>query len=364
MDFIINYGIRKIRNIRTTTADYREHNLIMNIRDIAIALPVQRIDNKLIAEWTGGDENFIKNKIGIESRAFLGEDESLIDLSAQACENLFANNASLLRDKIGLLIVVTQNPAYKLPHSSAILQNKLSLSVNAACFDINLGCSGYVYALSIAKALMVAENISDALVVTCDPYSKIMGKHDYETISVFGDAATATWLSSERGAAIGRPDYGTDGAGAHHLMVKSGGSVSPHSGIWQENKTAGSADDFHVKMNGRAIFNFMMKRVPSSVDRCLQKNGLSLSTIDYFFFHQASRYLIDNLREKMNLPEDKVPVEIKDYGNTVSSSIPILIHNYMLRGLLQNKTCLICGFGVGLSWATNIISFGGEYDTR
>jgi 3-oxoacyl-[acyl-carrier-protein] synthase-3 len=332
----------------------------MKIRDIAIALPAKRIDNKLIAEWTGGDEEFIKNKIGIESRTFLGEDESQIDLSMQACENLFAKNPELARDKVGLLIVVTQNPAYKLPHSSAILQNKLALSVNTACFDINLGCSGYVYALSVAKAFMIAENIDEAIVVTCDPYSKIMDKSDYETISVFGDAATATWLSSAKGAVIGMLDYGTDGAGAQHLMVKSGGSIFPHKGIWHENQTAVNADDFHVKMNGRAIFNFMMKRVPSSVDACLRKNGLSLSAVDYFFFHQASKYLIDNLREKMNLPEDKVPVEMKDCGNTVSSSIPILIHNFMLRGLLPNKKCLICGFGVGLSWATNIISFGGE----
>ncbi|HOW56527.1 MAG TPA: ketoacyl-ACP synthase III [Smithellaceae bacterium] len=335
----------------------------MNIRDIAIALPAQRLDNKTIARWTDGDEDFIKNKIGVESRAFLREDESMIDLSLQACEKLFEQNRDLARDQIGLLIVVTQNPAYKIPHSSAILQNKLELSVNTACFDINLGCSGYVYALSVARALMLAEKIEEAVVVTCDPYSKIMGKADYETCSVFGDAATATRLSASRGAVIGRMDCGTDGAGAHHLMAKAGGSVTPHTGIWHANQAAAEQDDYHVQMNGRAIFNFMMKRVPSSVEACLQENGLSLDNIDYFFFHQASRYLIENLRDKMNLPPDKVPIEMENTGNTVSSSIPILIHNFMLSGLMQNKICLICGFGVGLSWATNIIFFGGKYDT-
>jgi len=335
----------------------------MNLRSIAIALPAQWLDNKEIARWTGGDEDFIKNKIGVESRAFLREDESMIDLSLQACEKLFAQNPDLIREQIGLLIVVTQNPACKIPHSSAILQNKLALSVNTACFDINLGCSGYVYALSVARAMMLAENISDALVVTCDPYSKIMGKADYETVSVFGDAATATWLSAARGAVIGRMDCGTDGAGAHYLMVKSGGSNLPHTGIWHDNQNVAGIDDYHVKMNGRAIFNFMMKRVPSSVEACLQKNGLSLDNIDYFFFHQASRYLLENLRDKMNLPHDKVPVEMGNVGNTVSSSIPILISDFMLSGLLQNHVCLISGFGVGLSWATNIIYFGGKYDT-
>jgi 3-oxoacyl-[acyl-carrier-protein] synthase III len=332
----------------------------MNIRDVAFALPAQRIDNKIIAKWIGCDEDFIKNKIGTESRAFLRAGESLIDLSLQACENLFRANPTLSRNDIGLLIVVTQNPDYKLPHSSAILQNQLSLCVNTACFDINLGCSGYVYALSVAKAFMIAENITNGVLVTCDPYSKVMGKTDYDTVSVFGDAATATWLSAEKGAAIGHIDFGTDGSGAHHLMVKAGGSAQPIAGIWDEKQNIYNAEDFHIKMNGRAIFNFMMKRVPGSVNSCLQKNRLSMSAVDYFFFHQASRYLIENLRQKMELDENKVPIEMKDCANTVSSSIPILIHNFMLRDRLKNKTVLISGFGVGLSWATNVISFGGE----
>jgi 3-oxoacyl-[acyl-carrier-protein] synthase III len=332
----------------------------MNIRNVAIALPAKRIANELISDWIGCDEDFIKNKIGTESRAFLGANESLIDLSRQACENLFQNNPDLSRDKIGLLIIVTQNPDYKIPHSSAILQNLLSLSVNTACFDINLGCSGYVYALSVAKAFMIAENIANGILVTCDPYSKVMGKTDYDTVSVFGDAATATWLSAEKGASIGFLDFGTDGSGANHLMIKAGGSAQPISSIWDEKQNMYNVDDFHIKMNGRAIFNFMMKRIPGSVTSCLQKNGLSLSTVDYFFFHQASRYLIENLRQKMGLDENKVPIEMKDCANTVSSSIPIMLHRFMLRGVLTHKTVLISGFGAGLSWATNIIKFGGE----
>ena len=331
----------------------------MNIRDIAVALPAARIDNKLIAQWAKGDEDFIKTKIGVVSRSFLGANESVNDLAGQACENLFHHNSTLSRDKIGLLIVVTQNPDYKLPHSSALLQHSLCLDVNAACFDINLGCSGYVYALSVAKAFMIAEDITDGILVTCDPYSKVMRKADYETVSVFGDAATATWLSAEKGAGIGHLDFGTDGSGAHHLMVKAGGSAYPHAGIWQDQQNIYNADDYHVKMNGRAIFNFMMKRVPGSVAACLQKNKLSRSDIDYYFFHQASKYLLENLRRKMSLEENKVPLAIEDVGNTVSSSIPIVLHRFMRKGLLVKKTVVISGFGVGLSWATNIIEFDG-----
>jgi len=331
----------------------------MNIRAIDVALPATIVDNNSIARWTGRDENFIKTKVGVVRRSFLGKNESLADLAKQACENLFQHNPALCRDKIGLLIVVTQNPDYKLPHSSALLQHLLSLGVRTACFDINLGCSGYVYALSVAKALMSAEDITEGILVTCDPYSKVMGKTDYETISVFGDAATATWLSAERGAKIGLLDCGTDGSGAHHLMVKAGGSAYPLYHIWQEQQNVYHADDFHIKMNGRAIFNFMMKRIPQSVAFCLQKNNLSLADIDYFFFHQASKYLLENLRQKLNLEEHKAPIAIEDVGNTVSSSIPVLLHRFMQKNLLAKKTVLISGFGVGLSWATNILRFGG-----
>jgi len=333
---------------------------VMKIRSIAVAFPADKIDNKTIAAWTGGDENFISSKIGIESRAFLGANESMLDLSRAACKNLFQHNAGLDKSKVGLLIVVTQNPDHRIPHSSAMLQNALSLNVNTACFDISLGCSGYVYALSVARAFMLAENIRDGILVTCDPYSKAMRRKDYETVSVFGDAATATWLSAEKGADIGSLDYGTDGSGAHHLMVKAGGSAYPLSGIWNEQNSFYGGEDFYLRMNGRAIFNFMMKRVPGSVTACLRKNGLTAADIDYFIFHQASKYLIDNLRQRMDLEKEKVPIEINDCANTVSSSIPLMIHRFMSRGLLVHKTILVSGFGVGLSWATNIIRFGGD----
>lgn len=332
----------------------------MRLRDIATAFPPQRTTSKEIVSWTGGDLDFVVDKIGVRTRAFLREDESVVSLSQQACDKLFECNQQLARERVKLLVLVTQNPDNKLPHSSALLQSALSLDVGTACFDVSLGCSGYVYALSITKAFMSAEGITDGIVVTCDPYSKIMGKADRDTVSLFGDAATATWLSAEAGAEIGKGDYGTDGARGHNLMVKAGGSAKPLSSLWQEWPAETAAEDFRLCMNGRAIFNFMMARVPRSVKRCLDRNGLTMDSVDYFVFHQASKFMIENLRAYIGLDALRVPCDITETGNTVSSSIPIVLARMMDEGALQGKRVLLSGFGVGLSWATNILDFGGS----
>lgn len=311
----------------------------------------------MIAEWTGADLSFVVDKIGIASRAFLADNETLVSLSQQACNVLFIRNPELKRENVRLLVLVTQNPDYKLPHSSAVLQTALSLPVDTACFDINLGCSGYVYALTIVKALMIAEGITDAVLVTCDPYSKIMGKSDRDTVTVFGDAATATWLSSEVGGEIGRLDFGTDGAGAHHLMVKAGGGAFPVASLWGEKQKEIRPEDYRLTMNGRAIFNFMMQRIPNSVASCLKKNGLALSDVHLFVFHQASKFMVENLGKRLGLDAAKVPCDIRDIGNTVSSSIPVLLSRMLDADGLDGKSVLVSGFGVGLSWATNVIRF-------
>jgi 3-oxoacyl-[acyl-carrier-protein] synthase III len=329
----------------------------MKIRDIAIALPCKCITSKDVANWCGLDTEFISSKIGIENRLFLGPKESLCKLVKEACENLFARNPSLDRDKIQLLILVTQNPDFKLPHSSALIQHDLSLNTMTACFDINLGCSGYVYALSIAKGIMMVEDFTEGILVTCDPYSKIMAPWDRNTIALFGDAATATWLSAKVGGELGKADLGTDGAGAQHLIVKVGGSRFPLSCLWQPEDNTYSPKDVRLQMNGRAVFKFMMERIPESVCRCLAKNKTSISEIDYFVFHQASKFLLDKLTLRMNLEAEKVPCNLKHIGNTISSSIPILLSQMIDKEMLSKKKVLISGFGVGLSWATNILQF-------
>ena len=332
----------------------------MRLRDIAVAVPSRRVTAQEVAEWTGGDAAFIADKIGIESRAFLGPDESPLSLAKQACDRLFERNPGLSKDKVGLLVFVTQNPEYRLPHSSALLQHALGLPQSAACFDVNLACSGFVYALSVAKGLMAADGVGDALVVTCDPYSRIMDKTDRDTVSVFGDAASASWLSSEKGAEIGRADFGTDGGGAEHLIVKAGGAGRPLGGLYGGELPPAVSEDYRLRMNGRAIFNFMMERVPKTVARCLEKNALSPADVDFFVFHQASKFMLVSLAARMRLPAEKVVIEIRDVGNTVSTTIPLALSRKLDRRELAGKRALVSGFGVGLSWATNVLTFGAD----
>jgi 3-oxoacyl-[acyl-carrier-protein] synthase-3 len=175
---------------------------------------------------------------------------------------------------------------------------------------------------------------------------------------LFGDAATATWLSRELGAEIGRGDYGTDGSGAKHLMVRSGGSAGPFDHLDRQPCPPPEPQDVHLHMNGRAIFNFMMTRVPETIDRCLARNGRDIREIDYFVFHQASRFLLEQLVDRLQLPADKVPISMAHSGNTVSSTVPMVLADLLENHELEDRLVLISGFGVGLSWASNILSFG------
>ena len=329
----------------------------MYLRDIAYSIPTFRLTSAEIAERLDLDVEFIQDKIGVRERAFLGPGEDQVSLAVKACKSLFERNPDLDPSTVQLVLMVTQNPDYRIPHSSALLQDALSLSHDTACFDLNLGCSGYVYALSIAKSFMITDGLSDALLVTCDPYSRIMGAGDRDTISLFGDAATASWLSSKQGANIGKMDFGTDGAGGRHLMVPAGGAAHPISYYFKENPDVSEPAQFRLSMNGRAIFNFMMTRVPISLTRCLKKNRLSESDIDLYVFHQASRFLLDTLTRRLRLDPKKVPCNIERIGNTVSSSIPILLSEFMDNGSLAGKNVIVCGFGVGLSWASNVLTF-------
>lgn len=328
----------------------------MKIRSIAFAEPDREVSSATIAEWTGLKREFIEEKIGIRSRRFLEADQRPLDLALSACRNLFAQNGGFKPEQIKLLAVVTQNPDYRIPHNAALLQHALGLGVDTAAFDIGLGCSGYVYALSVVRSMMLGEGIADALIVTCDPYSRIMGAGDRDTVALFGDAATATWLSSEVGATIGKVDFGTDGGGAENLIVRAGGAMLPVSALFQSGEAA-SDREYRLHMNGRGIFNFMMERVPLSVERALAKNGTTIADTDLFVFHQGSKFLLDQLVGRMGLDASKVPSNIGLHGNTVSSSIPLLLAELQVAGRLAGKTVVVSGFGVGLSWATTVLQY-------
>ena len=329
----------------------------MRLRDTTYALPNWRVATDEVAAWTQSKPGFIADKIGIKERRYLGPGQTVSDLCAQATDSLFARNPQLRKEDVDLLVLVTQNPDHRLPHTSALLQGRLELPNRCACFDLSLGCSGWVYALTVLKGLMSLEGFKQALLLTCDPYSRIMARGDRSTVSVFGDAATASWFSADQGARIGRADYGTDGARGESLIVKAGGSAAPAWSLLNAERVDYPDEDLRLFMDGRAIVEFMLTRVPGSVENCLKKNELDSDRIDFFVFHQASGYMVKQLIRAMKLPPEKVPIRVEQVGNTVSSSIPLALADMADGGLITGKTLLVCGFGVGLSWATNVLFY-------
>jgi 3-oxoacyl-[acyl-carrier-protein] synthase-3 len=315
---------------------------------IATYVPERVVDNADLVARFGFEPAFLDDKLGISRRHICAPDETVSDMAVAAGRRLI-ETTGIDPATIGLLVLVTQNPDYKLPTTANIVQHRLGLPQSIAAFDVNQGCSGYVYGLSIAKALMAAHAHHAALLITSEAYSKVMDPADRTTAPLFGDGATASLILPGGQGQIGAFTFGSDGSGAEELIVRAGGSRNPAMAC------AGAGA---LAMNGRSIFNFMMRRVPADVRACLAANATQIEGVDLFLFHQASRYMVEALAKGLGLPADKVPIRMTETGNTVSSTIPMLIDALGGVAALAGKRALLSGFGVGLSWASTIITFG------
>ncbi|KMJ88301.1 hypothetical protein ACH58_23335 [Achromobacter xylosoxidans] len=307
---------------------------MIGIRDIASYIPVGRIDNTETAATFGVDRAFLEGKLGVLRRSVAGADEQSSDMALQAL-HLLCDQSGLDPAQIGVLVVVTQNPDVNLPHVSAVVHGKAGLPDTCAAFDISLGCSGYVYGLSIIHAFMKANDISHGVLITADPYSKIVDDQDKATSLLFGDAATATLLGPEPVFTLGPVTFGTRGA-AHEALI---------------------ARDGLLHMDGREVFNFAATGIPADLAKVLTMAQLRLEDIDCFILHQGSRYIVDTITKRAGLPADKVRFGMQDYGNTVSSSIPLLLRDEL--GNQDIRQILLSGFGVGLSWASCVLKRNG-----
>jgi 3-oxoacyl-[acyl-carrier-protein] synthase-3 len=327
----------------------------MPIVSIDYALPSVTHSASEIAAVTGADEAFIREKVGVHQRQILGLHETGISLSKSACEALFLRHPEL-KGQIDLLVFVTQNPDRKLPQNSAGLAHALELKHEIASFDISLGCSGYVYALSIVEGFLNSTGMKNAILVTCDPYSRIIDPADKSTNCVFGDAATATWIrQSGSGGKIIATDFGTDGGQGDAISIAGGGAAAPMVSV-QETPPP-ELNQFALKMNGRGVFNFVNAQVPKSIQSCLKKANIELDEIDSFALHQGSIYMLESMAKRVGIPPEKLLKNMSLLGNTISSSVPLLLYDLQESGDLYGKRVLVSGFGVGLSWATAIIDF-------
>lgn len=330
----------------------------MSIEAIGTAVPSRKETAADIAAATGAEEAFVRDKVGIHTRHILAPDETGLDLAEAAVRDLIATSGRDLAD-VGLLIYVTQNPDRRIPHNAAPLAHRLGLSHSLASFDLSLGCSGFVYGLSVAEAMLAAQNIDHAILVTCDPYSRIMDGGDKSTNAVFGDAAAATWVSrAGTRTTLSAVDFGTDGGHADAIRIDAGGAAAPLVSLdVAEGVTSFERDALRLHMEGRDVFNFVNGTVPKSLNACLDKAGLTMDDIDLFALHQGSAYMLQALARRVRIPPEKLMMNIDRYGNTVSSTIPLLLAPLLTDPKPEPRKVLISGFGVGLSWATGLLEF-------
>lgn len=278
-------------------------------------------------------DEFLRDKIGVDRVTRLAEGQDSSDMCVLAFHRL-VEKTGLDPATVDCVIAVTQNPdGNGIPHLSAIVHGKLGLPTGCAAFDISLGCSGYVNGLAVAQAFMEANGLQCGLLFTCDPYSKMIDPDDRDTVLLFGDAATVSLLRPGPGWRMTRARFATMGRDGKALTNASGRFV----------------------MNGRAVFNFSATAVPPEVAALLSSHGIAASDVDLFLLHQGSRFIVDTLRKRMGLGESQVPLKLEAQGNTVSSSIPLLLEDVVAEG--KATRCVLAGFGVGLAIAVGVLEW-------
>ena len=331
------------------------------IKAIEYCLPDGLLTNEMFAaEFPDWSVEKIEEKTGIVLRRIAAKGECASDLGVRAAEKLFANGACS-RDEIDFLLFCTQSPDYFLPTTACLVQDRLGLPKSCGALDFNLGCSGYVYGLGLAKGLIETGQARNVLLITAETYSKHIHPGDKSVRAIFGDAAAATLLQSSSTVEppIGPFVYGTDGSGGKNLMVPTGGLRSmrtDESAAVTEDEHGNLRSQDNLYMNGAEIFAFTLTAVPKSVKEILALSGRSLDDIDLFVFHQANKFMLEHLRKKLKVPEEKFYLSFKNYGNTVSSTIPIALKDAQSDGTLKSGSLvMLVGFGVGYSWGSTLV---------
>lgn len=286
------------------------------------------------------------------------------DLAFDAAQKMFSRHA-LDPKSFDLLIFCTQSPDYLMPTTACLLHERLGLRKECACFDINLGCSQYVYALSVANGLIATGVASRALVLTGDTMSQTVNAMDRSIAPLLGDGGSATMLAAvpDGGGFLGF-ELGTDGSGAEYLMLRAGGfrmPVSPETAIAAADAEGNVRSPQNFYMNGAAVFHFAISMVPKMVQGVLAKTGLSMDGVDLFLFHQANKYMLDYLVKKMKIPPEKTHFFLEEVGNTSGSTMPILLAEAWRAGKIRpGSVVLMAVFGVGFSWAATVVRWPEE----
>ena len=330
------------------------------IKAISYYLPERVVTNEdLVREFPEWDVEKVYNKVGVQERHLAGEAETAGDLAEKAALRLFEEYQVSPSD-IDFLLLCSQSPDYRLPSTACILQDRLGIPTSAGAFDYDLGCSGCIYGMAVAKGLIAAGLASNVLLLTAETYTKYLHPDDKSNRTIFGDGAAACFISEEKGLAeIGDFVFGTDGSGAGNLIVKTQGARFPErTGLSTEDDDGHVNREDYLYMNGSAIFNFTLEQVPPMIKQLLEKSGLGKDDIDYYVFHQANKYMLSTLRKICGIPKDKFHIDLEHTGNTVSSTILISLKDCLDQSLIQpGMKVMASGFGVGLSYGGTLLAF-------
>ncbi len=332
----------------------------IGISGLAAAVPRNIIDNyKYTTYFDTEAVKEVVDKIGIKERRFADEDTCASDLCFAAAEKLLTD-MSIDRTEIDLLVFVSQTPDYKMPATSIILQHRLNLQKSAIAFDINMGCSGFIYGLSTVYSYMQQKGFRKALLLDGETRSKVYSPKDRNTAFLFGDAGVAALIEKDEKYGESFFSLNSDGSRGHLIMINAGGYRNPSSIETLKEKVIDEHGNIRSEeqayMNGPDVFNFLIREVPKDVKNTLAYAEADKDSIDYFVFHQANDYINNYLGKKLKLDKDKVPMSIEKFGNTSSVSIPLTIATQLQDKFDEKKKVLLCGFGVGLSWATAILN--------
>lgn len=330
----------------------------ISIDSIAYYLPSNVLTNKDLSKEFDKTEHEIFKVSGVSKRHIRSSIEIGSDLGFKAAKKLNQNETNF--EEVDFLIFCTEGLDYKAPTTASVLHHRLGLKETCGCIDMPMGCTGFIYGLSIAKAMIDSGSATCVLLINADIPSSVIHSEDFDLRVIFGDAGSAMILKQNENSSVGKFVFGSDGSGAEHLIVENGSTRKQINKNWFElyQNEPGCLEHGRMWMNGLEILRFSLSRVPNLLNDVLQKNDLNFEEIDLFIFHQASQLILKMLKRKCNIPDEKFYTYYEEVGNTVSCSIPIaLFHAFQEKKMQRGHKVMLLGFGVGFSWGGTIITF-------
>lgn len=333
----------------------------IGITALSAAIPRNIIDNYNYTEYFDKDQvKQVVDKIGIKERRFADSNTCSSDLCYAAADKLIADN-NINKEDIDLLVFISQTPDYRMPATSVILQNRLGLKKSTIAFDVNLGCSAFIYGLSIVYSMMQTGNIRKALLLDGETRSKVYSPKDRRTAFLFGDGGVAALIECNDNFGESYFSLNSDGSREDLIKINGGGYRNPSSIETIQEKVVDEygniRSDEQGYMNGADVFNFVITEIPKDIKKLLKDTQTDIEKLDFYIFHQANNFINSYLAKKLKLNAAKIPSTIEKYGNTSSVSVPLTIVDTLKGSMDGNKKLLLSAFGVGMTWATAIVPF-------